>query len=114
MNKFTNEEIEQILGSVCITDTNVLGQRPKAYSILINGKLFKTDKGKTIWKQKNHAMAALNNQVKYLVEGLIKTKLQTSGVNKSFVWRHPEYLSAWEDFKKEIIEKGILTIIELQ
>lgn len=112
MEGFNEEEFQTLLSRIP-TNRNTVS-RPKAYSILINGELFVTDKGKTIWKQKNHAAAAFNNEMSPKVKYVIQLRLQDSGVTRYELYKHPEYQYAFENFKKALIERGLYQIIELQ
>lgn len=112
MANYPDEEFQSILNSIPTVKKSV--SRPKAYSILINGELFVTDAGKTVWKQRNHAMAAFNNKMSHIVVESVRKRLQAQGVDRYSCYRYPEYKTAWADFKQAIISKGILTIIELQ
>ena len=113
MEGFNEEEFLTLLH-----ETPVVGAeysvRPKAYSLLIGGKLFITSKGKTVWKQKNHVGAAFNNEMYRKAQDIVRWRLQTNGVDRYEVYKYPEYKNAFANFKKALIEKGLYQIIELQ
>lgn len=88
--------------------------RPKAYSLLIGGKLFITSKGKTVWNQKNHVGTAFNNEMYRKAQDIARWKLQNNGVSRYEVYKYPEYKNAFAKFKKALIERGLYQIIEVQ
>ncbi len=62
MVNFPDEEFQTILNRIPTVKKSV--SRPKAYSILINGELFVTDAGKTVWKQRNIEVKGTENAIR--------------------------------------------------
>lgn len=113
MNNFTDEEFKGLLNRIP-TVNGRSSSRPKAYSIHINGDLFVTNKGKSVWKQRNHASCAFRLALEKYAKRMVSLRLQGQGIDRFAVWKQPEYITAFEDFKEALIEKGIFKIIELQ
>ena len=111
MSEFTNEEFMELVNKIPVHED--FANRPPYYSIIINGKIFITDKGKTVWKKKNHAMCAFNNQMQHIVQNYTKNKLKEEGVNVSDIWRHPEYLDCFTNFKEQLKKNDMINIIEI-
>lgn len=113
MEGFNEEEFLTLLHKTPVVGAEY-SVRPKAYSILIDGKTFVTSKGKTVWKQKNHAAAAFNNEMVTKVKHVVQLRLQDRGITRYEMYKCPEYRNAFENFKKALIERGLYQIIELQ
>lgn len=96
-------------------DRECLTQKAKSYSILFSGKIFKTRKGKTSWKEQHHAMAAFRVHLQGRLKRLVLSKLLYSGVveSKWDAYSHPDYNSCWDDFMTYLEETGQFKILEL-
>lgn len=112
MVNFSETEFESLFQRIPTYKKNV--KRPKAYSILINGEIFTTSKGKSVWKQKNHASCAFTLEMYDKVRNVVRLRLQSQGVSRYDVYNYPEYRTAWDDFKAILIEKDLIKIVELQ
>lgn len=112
MANFSESEFNALLKRIPTNKKDV--NRPKAYSILIDGEIFTTSRGKSVWKQRNHASCAFNNEMFRRVQDSVRLRLQERGVDRYSVYKFPEYKTAWDDFKALLIEKDLFKIIELQ
>ena len=106
MNFFDNDDINAILATGTIEVV-----RNYAWIILINGKRFKTSKGKSVWKEKNHASNAFNFEFGGEIRKEAKKKLTLEGIEDYY--RDDRYKEAVTIFKKEAIESGILEFKQL-
>lgn len=104
---WTNEEIEEALGYIQTKDCN-----NEAWIILINGERFVTAKGKSVWKQKNHASSAFTNEMTGAACEIVRRKLIASGESLN-IWRNPKYQSAVSDLKKALVERGIMEYVKI-
>jgi len=112
MANFSEDEFQKLLKRIPTNKKDV--NRPKAYSILIDGEIFTTSRGKSVWKQRNHAACAFNNEMFRKVQDSVRLRLQEQGIDRYSVYRFPEYQTSWEDFKNLLIEKNLFKVIELQ
>lgn len=112
MANFSDGEFQDLLRRIPTNKKNV--NRPKAYSILIGGEIFTTSRGKSVWKQKNHATCAFNNEMQNKVVDVVRCRLQNQGINRYECYKFPAYQTAFADFKAGLIERGLFKIIELQ
>lgn len=101
-------EIEESLSYIKTEDN-----ADEAYVILINGKRFTTCKGKSIWKKKNHASAAFNNEIAHKVKRLVKERLIKEPDYDGRYYKNPEYAKAFEDFKNYLVNNNIMQIVKL-
>ena len=86
----------------------------EAWIIEINGRRFVTSKGKSVWKKRQNAAAAFNNEMAGSIKVAARTKLAMMGYNSYYdMIMHPEYKNTWTDFKKYIVEAGIYKEIKL-
>ena len=104
----TSEEIEK--GIEFLRTEN---KEATAYAILINGNRFKTEKGKSVWKQKNHATTALRFDVEPKLQRMVKLRLIQEPNYDGTYYRNPEYKNCFNDFKQSLLDRGILQIIKL-
>lgn len=101
---WTKEEINAIFQNRIETKSN-----DEAWIILINGERYKTGKGKSVWKKRNHASSAFRNDMEWLIQSMTKTKL-------GIVDRYstvPEYKYAFENFRDQLISEGILKLVQI-
>ena len=106
MNFFDSDDINTILA----TGKNEVIKN-YAWIILINGKRFKTSKGKSVWKEKSHASNAFNFEFGGEIRKEAKRKLTFEGIEDYY--RDDRYKEAISIFKKEAVESGILEFKQL-
>ena len=104
----TQDEIERGLEYLRTEESE-----PSAYAILINGRRFKTQKGKSVWKQRNHATTALRFDVEPKLQRMVKTRIMAEPNYDGRYYGHPEYRNCFNDFKQHLLDNGILEIIKL-
>lgn len=79
----------------------------KVWRIKLFGEFWQTKAGKTVWKKKNHASAALGNELgTYWVSDVLHETMNFSDWigNKDEIWKK---------FKEELIKDGILEFVEV-
>lgn len=103
-----SEDYQRILSTLRVENNN------EAWIIEINGVRFVTSKGKSVWKKRQHAAAAFNNEMAGSIKVAARTKLASMGYNSYYdMVFHTEYKNIWNDFKKYIVENGIYKEIKL-
>ena len=103
-----SEDYQRIVSTMRVEHNN------EAWVIEINGARFVTSKGKSVWKKRQHAASAFNNEMAGSIRVATRVKLASMGYNSSYdIVTHPEYKNAWTDFKKYIVENGIYKEIKL-
>lgn len=104
----TIEEIERGIRFLRTED-----KEPTAYAILINGRRFKTQKGKSVWKQRNHATTALRFDVEPKLQRMVKTRIMSEPNYDGKYYSNPEYRNCFNDFKEYLLNNSIMEIIKL-
>lgn len=103
-----SEDYQRILSTMRVENNR------EAWIIEINGARFVTTKGKSVWKKRQHAASAFNNEMAGSIKVAARAKLASMGYNSYFEMSHyPEYRNTWQDFKKYIVENGIYKEIKL-
>lgn len=85
-----------------------------AWIILVHGKRFKTSRGKSVWKAKNHASTAFTNEMGHYIKEEMRRLITERGVSPISFTRYEEYRNAVVNFKKKAIELGLLEIVQIQ
>ena len=71
-----------------------------AYIIMIGGKRYSTPAGKSVWRKKNHASAAVTNHCKGIANNIIRNKLQAlmlpDDFQRGYYYRQDAYKYALE------------------
>ena len=93
---------------------NLSDEPIKGYAIRINGKTFRTDAGKILWKRKNHAMAALRMALEFRLKQAVKAKLIGQGLTLSEIYGDSEYIRAYDNFLRYLNNKYLIQIIEVE
>lgn len=84
----------------------------KGYAIRINGKTFRTDSGKILWK--SHAMAALRMALEFRLKQAVKAKLIGQGLTLSEIYGDSEYIRAYDNFLRYLNNKYLIQIIKVE
>lgn len=98
----------------CVLVRNLSDEPIKGYAIRINGKTFRTDAGKILWKRKNHAMAALRMTLEFRLKQAVKAKLIGQGLTLSEIYGDSEYIRAYDNFLRYLNNKYLIQIIEVE
>lgn len=93
---------------------NLSDEPIKGYAIRINGRTFTTDKGKILWKKRNHAMAALRMALEFRLKQAIKAKLIGQGLTLSEIYGDSEYIRAYDNFLRYLENNYMIQIIEIE
>lgn len=104
----TEEDISRIL------ERHLSDESIKGYAIRINGKTFKTDAGKILWKRKNHAMAALRMALEFKLKRAVMTKLRNQGHTLDEIYGDSEYIRAYDNFLRYLENNYLIQIIEVE
>lgn len=104
----TEENISRIL------ERHLSDESIKGYAIRINGKTFKTDAGKILWKRKNHAMAALRMTLEFKLKRAVMTKLHNQGHTLAEIYGDSEYIRAYDNFLRYLEDNYLIQIIEIE
>jgi|GEM_PF-5895505 len=117
--EWTSDNIDTFVKKVfSLSSINNSNKNNKAYSIFIDGKRFTTEKGRAVWKQKNHVSAAFRNSVEYLAKYIVKdnynkANIDSHNIDSYSIYRMQEYRNAFENVRDELIKSGRLEIREL-
>lgn len=93
---------------------NLSDESVKGYAIRINGKTFRTDAGKILWKKKHHAMAAFRMALEFRLKKAIMAKLIGQGLTPSEIYRDSEYIRAYDNFLRYLENNYMIEIIEIE
>lgn len=104
----TPEEIDSII------QHNLSDEPVKGYAIRINGKTFKTNAGKILWKRKNHAMAALRVALEFHLKQAVKARLLGQGYTLSEIYGDSEYIRAYDNFLRYLENNYLIQIVEVE
>lgn len=104
----TEEDISRIL------ERHLSDESIKGYAIRINGKTFKTDAGKILWKKKHHAMAALKITLEFRLKQAVKAKLLGQGHTLDEIYGDSEYIRAYDNFLRYLENNYLIQIIEIE
>lgn len=104
----TPEEIDSII------QHNLSDELIKGYAIRIDGKTFKTNAGKILWKRKNHAMAAFRIAFEFRLKQAVKAKLLGQGHTLDEIYGDSEYIRAYDNFLRYLENNYLIQIIEVE
>lgn len=93
---------------------NLSDEPIKGYAIRIDGKTFKTNAGKILWKRKNHAMAALRITLEFHLKQAVKAKLLGQGYTLAEIYGDSEYIRAYDNFLRYLENNYLIQIIEVE
>ena len=93
---------------------NLSDEPIKGYAIRINGKTFRTDAGKILWKRKSHAMAALRMALEFRLKQAVKAKLLGQGYTLAEIYGDSEYIRAYDNFLRYLENNNMILIIEVE
>lgn len=93
---------------------NLSDEPVKGYAIRINGRTFTTDKGKILWKKRNHATSAFRMALEFRVRNNVFSKLHNQGLSTTEIYRNEEYKNAWNNFWKYLVDNSLIQIIEIE
>lgn len=103
--KLTEEDIQGIFSSKLEKVNN-----EEAWVILFDNQRYKTKKGKSLWKKRNHASSAFRNDMEQEINKIIKLKL---GLYSLHTYQVPECKFAFENFRDALISNGRLKIVNI-
>lgn len=102
------EEIEKA------TSRNLVNRdRLKAYFILVDNKIFVTDKGKMTWKSKGYAKMAFKLALEPLLMQSVKNKLLSQGMKSSQIYGESEFLRAFDNYMRYLENNNMFQIVRL-
>jgi len=105
-------EIEEVVNSFDLKD-----EFPEAWIILINGKVFKTSGSKkNLWRKKRYASRAFRMDVEHKIQRIVRGRIINSpdwDGGKYGYYTNKDYENAYEDFKKYLIDNGILEFVKV-
>lgn len=93
---------------------NLSDEPVKGYAIRINGRTFTTDKGKILWKRRNHAMAALRIVLEFRLKQAVKAKLFGQGHTLDEIYGDSEYIRAYDNFLRYMENNNLIQIVEIE
>ena len=85
----------------------------KAYYILVNDKIFVTDKGKMTWKSKGYAKMAFKIAIEPLLKQAVKNKLLSQGIRSNQIYGESEYLRAFDNYMRYLENNNMFQIVRL-
>lgn len=97
------------------TNTKSNPYKYSAWCIFINKRLFATDKGKTVWKMKQHASSALTLQFDSICEVYFRDARVNIGL-KANDWSSRNYQKERDfkkNMKKRLIDEGVIEIVNI-
>ena len=84
------------------------------YIVTLGGKTFNGYNGRQVFKNKQSAMCALNNAIKWRINEIVMKKLEALGMTRVEIIKDAEYLSAYKNFVTQAKASGFLQVIELK
>lgn len=93
---------------------NLTDEPVKGYAIRIDGKTFSNDKGKILWKRRNHAMAALRMALEFKLKRAVLTKLHNQGHTLDEIYGDSEYIRAYDNLLRYLENNNLIHIVEIE
>lgn len=86
----------------------------KGYTIFLDGHQFVSSKRKRVFAKRSHAMSSLRASIEWTIRGFVRRHLNELGVDPREIYKHDDFVHAWDNFVRQATELGFLQIVELE
>lgn len=69
---------------------------------------------KKVFADRKNLLLSLKANLELNVKAAVAKRLYNTGITSNEIYRHPDYINAWENFMEQVLQSGFLRIVELQ